>query len=89
MKSGIKDKNGVEVKENDIIALPYLTPHGTITEDEEERVKVVYDHGCFGYYNKVKFIPLMNWQKTKDGEYVPNEGEKTIYTFEYYFWVVS
>tara|TARA_R110000851_G_scaffold148589_1_gene288905 strand:+ start:233 stop:505 length:273 start_codon:yes stop_codon:yes gene_type:complete len=89
MKSGIKDKNGVEVKEKDIIALPYITPHGTITEDEDQRVVVVYEHGCFGYYDKVRFNTLMDWQKTEEGEYVPNAGEKTIYTGKYYFWIVA
>ena len=89
MKSGIKDKNGKEVKIGDWIAIPYIDPMGRLTEDEDYRVEVKFKYGCFGYYNELKFVPLLEWQSTDRGDYIPNAGNIVIYTEEYPFWVVT
>lgn len=90
MKSGIKDKNGTEIKAGDTIVIPYVDPMGKIIDDEEGyRAKICFEHGCFGYYNKTHFIPLFDWQATEHGEYIPNNGNKVIYTGKYPFWVAE
>lgn len=89
LKSGILDRNGKEVTAGCTIAFPYIDPVGKMHVLEEDfRAEVVFDHGCLGYYSKTSFTPLMEWQKTKSGEYVSNHGNKTIYTGDYPFIVV-
>ncbi len=87
MKSGIIDKNGIEVKVGDTLVLPYVDPMGRLTYEPDDKVKVVFEHGCFGYYFGTRFNTLFEWQKTEKGEYIPNEGNKVIYTGKYPFWV--
>ena len=89
MKSGIFDKNGIEVKLGDILVFPYITAMGDICCEDTPNfeAKVEFKHGCFGYETETAFIPLMKWSKTMVGEYVPNHGNKTIILDEYLFWV--
>ena len=88
MKSGIFDKNGIEIKEGDTLVFPYVDPMGGLHENDPNfEASVVFKHGCFGYETKTNFIPLMNWSKIKHGEYVSNHGNKTIILDEYPFWV--
>lgn len=87
MKSGIKDRNGIEVKAGDNVVFPYIDPMGTMTETSDFEKTIVFEHGCFGYYTETMFTPLYGWMRTEAGEYVPNCGTKTIYTSEYPFWI--
>ena len=87
MKSGIIDKNGIEIKVGDTLVLPYIDPMGALTEEPDCKVKVVFEHGCFGYYTTTRFEPLINWQKTEAGEYISNAGIKRVYTGQYPFWI--
>jgi hypothetical protein len=87
MKSGIIDKNGTEIKLGDTLVIPYIDPMGTLTEEADYKVKVVFEHGCFGYYTKTRFKPLFEWQQTEPGTYIPNAGIQRIYTRKYPFWV--
>lgn len=87
MESGIFDKNGIEIKEGDIIVFPYVDPKGRLTKDESFRKEVLFKYGCFGYETQIDFIPLFEWMKKKEGDYIPNKGNKNIYTKEYEFWV--
>jgi len=89
MKSYIFDKYGIEVCIGDTVAFPYVTPMGDITDDEDFRKQILFKYGCFGYETKTHFVPLMDWMKKESGEYVPNCGNKTIYTNQYPFWVVN
>ena len=90
MKSNIFDKTGIEVKIGDDIIFAYVNPYGQITEErDEERYKVVFEFGCFGVYDNVKFMPLFQYMETKSGEYISNCGNKTIYTNKYHFWIVG
>ncbi len=87
MKSNIFDKNGIEVKIGDTVVFPYITPMGKVTNDADFKKEVVFKYGCFGYETKTGFETLMNWMYTDKGDYVPNCGNKTIYTEKYPFWV--
>jgi hypothetical protein len=89
MKSSIFDKNGIEVSKGDILAFPYITPVGDMTEGEGFREQVQFKYGCFGIETKTRYIPLMEWMITKQGEYVSNYGNKVVYTEKYPFWVVK
>lgn len=83
METGIYDINGIEVQLNDCL----LLPNQERVEGFDEVVKVVFDHGAFGYYTETRFIPLNKWQETEEGEYIPNEGRRIIYTKKYPFLV--
>lgn len=87
MNSGIVDKHGIEVKVGDTICMPYITPLGKLTEDVDFEAEVVFQFGCFGYWDATEFIPLIKWMFKGKGEYVSNYGNKVVYTEEYIFWV--
>lgn len=87
MKSGIFDKNKKEVKVGDTLVFPYVTPKGELTDEEDFIATVVFKYGCFGFESQTSFIPLMEWMEIKSGDYVPNCGNKRIYTEKYPFWV--
>lgn len=87
MSHQVKDKFGYEVFEGDTIIFPYIDPMGNPSLEPDFETKVVYKYGCLGYETKTKFIPLMNWMKTEEGKYIPNEGNKIIYTEKYLFWL--
>jgi len=87
MKSGIVDKNGIEIKVGDTICLPYITPMGALTDEVDKEREVVFRFGCFGYWNETEFVPLIDWMTKKEDDYVPNQGNKIVYTDEYLCWV--
>lgn len=77
--SGIFDKNGKEVKKGDLLHLPQVV-EGEITDYMDIKVKVVFEHGCFGYYDEGNFCPLFVWsKKRRTGDFVII---KDVYPFE-------
>lgn len=89
MNSGIFDKNGKEVKVGDTLVFPYIDPMGRLHDTEDFRKVVVFKYGCYGFESQTMFIPLMEWMETKQGDYVPNCGNKIVYTEKYPFWIAS
>jgi len=88
MKSGIFDKNSIEVKSGDTLIFPYIDPMGRINEDTPNfEAVVIFKHGAFGYENKTDFVPLVDWSRKKTGEYISNHGNKTIILDIYPFWI--
>ena len=85
MESGIFDKNKIEVKEGDTVLFPYVDPKGRVTDEIDFSKKIEFKFGCFGYWTETRFVPLMDWMETDRGDYVPNCGNKTVYTEKYYF----
>lgn len=79
--TGIKDIDGEEIHENDIVSRLYLTPCGRLDEelDEDFRYKVEFKYGAFGVQTSTKFIPLMEYLKQTEGEYISNKGNVIIY----------
>ena len=88
MRSGIYDKNGIEVQEGDTLVFPYVDLKGRICKNQIDfTAKVEFKHGCFGYERATGFTPLMEWSNTKEGDYIPNKGNKFIILDEYPFWI--
>lgn len=76
--TGVTDKNGIEIYKSDIVARPYITPFGDITDSSDGVFEIVYEHGTYGF-KATELAPLINWLDTKKGEYIPNYGNLTIY----------
>jgi len=89
MQFGITDKNGDNISLGDTLVFPYIAPNGNITTDVDFTATVEFEHGCVGYHGPTRFVPLIEWQFTKVGDYIPNEGNMTVYTESYPFWILT
>ena len=89
MKSNIFDKNGKEVQVGDELAFPYIDPMGNMHNEIDFEAVVRFKHGCFGYDDGIKFVPLMEWMITERGKYISNRGCELIYTEKYPFEILQ
>lgn len=77
-----KDKNWVEIYEDDIVWIPYITPFWQIEDkyDPEKIYRVVFKDWKFGLKREYDHSMLRNRAGKSEGEYIPNRGRTEIYS---------
>jgi len=79
--SGWLDREGNEVYEGDIMGIPYIDPMGNIHPDNiEKKAIVIFSKGVLGVDMGDATTPLLLWGQILEEIYVPNYGNKKIYS---------
>lgn len=82
--TGLRDIDDWPLSEGNIVSVPYRTPFGNLTEDEDYQAEIVFFNGCFMLSSNDpdaprELYPLFNWCQKTEGKYIPNYGNVTEY----------
>lgn len=78
--SGVTDTKGDLIFEGDIVTKKYIAPNGVEHGNDLDWIyKIVFKHGCVGICTKTGFAPLIDFLRQNRGEYIPNEGNETLF----------
>ena len=75
--TGLKDVNGADIYEGDIVAMPYVDPMGGIHYQNDFLSDVIFERGCFQVWcNELKpeRHNIESWIERTEGEYKSNYG---------------
>lgn len=74
--TGLTDRDGKEIYEGDVVAIPYTDPAGSVMLDSENRGEIQFNHGSFGVVVTGCPVPvdIRAFCQTERTEYVSNYG---------------
>lgn len=75
----LMQSTGLTIYEGDIVSVPYVTPLGTLTDEENYKSRVFFKNGAFCIDNYYRVAPdeLSIWCKKGETKYVSNVGNVT------------